>query len=246
MTHSSKIGFNRRVELEWVEYTANLVLAGLDKDAIHRELNSMLSTKLSIGSEAVRGSREKTITILTRIWADVSVPLKPMRDAGLTYLRTVRAEERLPVHWGMTVTAYPFWGVVADMVGRLLRLQESVGIAQVQRRVTEKLGERETVLRSTRYVIHAFVDWGILEKANETGMYCQGKTWLISDLVLLAFVIEAQLRSLGKSSARLDTVLQSPALFPFLFPDHFDFRQISSPRVTVASHNVGETLVSLR
>ena len=56
------------------------------------------------------------------------------------------------VHWCMCMAAYPFFGTVADATGRLLRLQGTAAAAQIQRRLRERLGERETVARAARRV----------------------------------------------------------------------------------------------
>ena len=71
MTKSNRlmeIGINERIKLEWLEYTANLVLAGIDKHSIDISLEELLHERLSVGSQARRGSRGKTISILKKIW----------------------------------------------------------------------------------------------------------------------------------------------------------------------------------
>ncbi len=59
MSHraNNRIGFSQRVRLEWLEQTANLVLAGNDRPAINDSLQDLLKDKVSIGSNAERGSR---------------------------------------------------------------------------------------------------------------------------------------------------------------------------------------------
>jgi hypothetical protein len=49
---TDQIGFSQRVRLEWLEQTANLVLAGNDKAAINQALEELLKDKVSIGSQA--------------------------------------------------------------------------------------------------------------------------------------------------------------------------------------------------
>ena len=71
----------------------------------------------------------------------------------------------------MIMAVYPFWGNVAAHVGRLLRLQETAAAGQVQRRVREQYGERETVSRRVRYVLRSFVDWEVLKETPEKGVY---------------------------------------------------------------------------
>ena len=58
-----------------------------------------------------------------------------LRQDGVRLLQSVHRTERLPLHWGMTMAVYPFWRVVADVTGRLFRLQGAVAPLQVQRRV---------------------------------------------------------------------------------------------------------------
>ena len=68
-------------------------------------------------------------------------PLQELRKDSVHLLQGLRRSERLPLHWGMTMAVYPFWRVVADVTGRLFRLQGTAAPMQVQRRVKELLGE---------------------------------------------------------------------------------------------------------
>ena len=213
----NQVGISQRIRLEWLEATANLALAGQDKEAIQRALNEMLVDKLSVNSRAVRGSRHKTVTILAKIWRSVPPELKALRDDGLERLSALDSVHRQAIHWGMTIAAYPFWGVVAAQTGRLLRLQSTASAAQVQRRVRERHGERQTVSRATARVLRSFVDWGVLEDTKAKGVYVAGKRGEITDPHVAAWLAEALLRSNvggGKPSA----VLRHPSLFPFQLP----------------------------
>jgi len=48
----TQIGFSQRVRLEWLERTANLVLAGNDEATIYNALQELLEAKLSVGGNA--------------------------------------------------------------------------------------------------------------------------------------------------------------------------------------------------
>ena len=119
-----QIGFSQRIHLDWLDYTANLVFAGNPKEEIVAALRERLKEKLSVGSQPVRGNRDKAISILTKVWVTVPRELRPLRDEGLDHLRARDPSDRLLVHWCMCMAVYPFFGTVADAVGRLLRLQE--------------------------------------------------------------------------------------------------------------------------
>ncbi len=118
-----QIGFSQRIRLEWLQYTANLVLAGNDKGAVSSSLQELLKDKVSVGGKAVRGNKEKAITILMKIWLNVPGELEAVRDDGLELLKTLPRKDQIAVHWGMAMAAYPFWATVAANTGRLLRLQ---------------------------------------------------------------------------------------------------------------------------
>ena len=240
----NQVGISQRIRLEWLEAIANLTLAGQDREAVQGALNELLADKLSVNSRAVRGSRHKTITILTKIWHNVPTELKALRDDGLERLPELDCAHRQAVHWGMTIAAYPFWGVVATQAGRLLRLQGTVSAAQVQRRMREQHGERQTVSRAAARVMRSFVDWGVLDDTKAKGVYVAGEQREVTDVQVAAWLAEALLRSSvrgGKPSA----VLRHPSLFPFRLPHVGASRLASQSRGLEALRHglVGEALM---
>jgi len=210
-----QIGFSQRIRLEWLEHTANLALAGCDKESVYRALQELLQSQLSVNGKARRGNREKAITILMKVWITVPDGLKTFRDEGLCLLRNLPADDRIAVHWGMSMAAYPFWGTVAETTGRLLRLQGDAVAAQVQRRVRELLGERETVSRAARRILRSYLDWGVLDETTQKGTYRQGTVRAVTDPELVTWLISAILIASGSKSAPLAAITQGPALFPF-------------------------------
>lgn len=216
MTRGEQIGFSQRIRLEWLEYTANLLLAGNPRDEIVAALSDRLRERLSVGNEPERGNRDKAITILTKVWVTVPKELRTLRDEGLDLLQRVPANDRMLVHWCMCMAAYPFFGTVADATGRLLRLQGATGAAQVQRRLREQLGERETVARAARRILRAFVDWGVLLETGEKGIYRGSANRVVDDLPLSIWAMTAILTAKSSAPRRSAAVLlRGPHLFPF-------------------------------
>ena len=242
-----QIGFSQRIRLEWLQYTANLVLAGNDKGAVNSSLQELLKDKVSIGGKAVRGNKEKAITILMKIWFNVPGELEAVRDDGLGLLKSLPRKDQIAVHWGMAMAAYPFWGAVAGQTGRLLRLQESVAASQIQRRVREQYGERETVSRAARRVIRSFVDWGVLSETTKKGIYSQGRTYSIDDPRLISWLIETSLYARSNGSAAIKDLLDSTSLFPFrLMHVPAEHLVSMSPRLDLLRHGLDDDLVMLR
>jgi hypothetical protein len=209
------IGFSQRVRLEWLEYTTNLVLAGNSKNEIVSALRQRLRDQLSIGKDPERGNRDKAITILMRVWVTVPTEVEALRDEALVLLQRLPLSDRVLMHWCMCMAVYPFFGTVAEATGRLLRLQGTAAAAQVQRRVREQLGERETVSRAARRILRAFVDWGVLVQTTGNGIYRGASKRVVDDVSVILWVVKAVLIAKGDRSLSLSGAFQGPRLFPF-------------------------------
>ena len=215
MKRGGQIGFSQRIHLDWLEYTANLVLAGNPREEIVAALGERLKEKLSVGNQPERGNRDKAITILTKVWVTVPRELQSLRDEGLGHLQCRGPSDRMLVHWCMCMAVYPFFGTVADAVGRLLRLQGTAGAAQVQRRLRERFGERETVARAARRILRAYIDWGVLRETGDKGLYRGAAKRAVDDRSLAVWAIKARLFASGANPRSGSALLRGPHLFPF-------------------------------
>jgi len=218
MNRKTQIGFTQRLQLRWLDRTVGLLSAGNSRAQIKEALTELLMDELSLNGTEGRGSRDKTVTILLKTWVTVPSDLESLRDDALEHYRRRSVEDRLPLHWGMAMAVYPFFAVVGETVGRLLRLQGTATAPQLQRRIRELLGERETVSRATRRVLRTFIDWGVLDDADHKGVYQSTPAHRIKDTRLAAWPIEACLLGTGSSSATIEVISHSPALFPFGLP----------------------------
>ena len=143
----------------------------------------------------------------------------------------------------MTFATYPFCKAVAELVGRSLRLQETAVASQIQRRAREMLGERETVARSTGYVVRAFHEWGVIEETGKQGVYRIHRPLAIKDPRMAAWLFEAYLRAGTNQPVSARNISGSPALFPFDFYA-LNFRQvISDKRFDVSRQGLDEDIV---
>ena len=209
------IGFSQRIRLDWLDYTANAVLAGSPEGEIVAALRERLRERFSLGGDRVSGNRDKAVSILTRVWVTVPDERRPLRDEGLDLLRHADADDRMLVHWCMCMAAYPFFGAVAEATGRLLRLQGTAAAAQVQRRLRERLGERETVARAARRVLRAFIDWGVLVETGGKGLYRGAAKRIAEDGPITVWVLKAMLSAGRGTPQSPSALLRAPRLFPF-------------------------------
>lgn len=242
----TQIGLDRLVRLKWLEKTASLCLADNHAETIARILKTDLSEHFQPDESVVRGSIDKAITVLLNVWAKAPRDLEPLRREGIDLLKRLPEKERIAVHWGMIMAVYPFWASVAAQVGRLLRLQGSVAAAQVQRRVREQYGERETVSRRVRYVLRSYVDWGVLNEAESKGVYGAPSALPVDDLSLISWVVEASLHARPSLTAPLRDLIDSPSLFPFrLKPIRAESLLATSRHIDLFPHGLDDELVVL-
>jgi hypothetical protein len=243
----TQIGVDRLVRLKWLEQTASLVLAGNDDATIKAILQADLKDSFRSDNPDVRGSIDKSITILLKVWLRAPAGLESLRIGGLDLLKYLPSHDHIAVHWGMVMAVYPFWASVALQTGRLLKLQGSAAATQVQRRIREQYGERETVSRRARYVLRSYMDWGVLSETSEKGIYTAGTCLAVDDSRLIVWLVEASLHARANGSAPLKDVIDSPSLFPFhLKSIHGESLVATSVNVDVLRHGLDDDLVMLR
>lgn len=216
------IGFDRELNLSWLDLAAGLVLEGFDVDQIRQELIARLANEIP-GSEACR----KTVTVLTRIWSRVPEEHQALRAEALALLPRLPPEERLWLHWGMSLLAYPFFHDVAGTVGRLLHLQGEVESAQVLRRIRETWGQRTTLKRAVPRTLRTCLAWGVIREVPSARYVYEAASPRQTDdptlaLWLMECILQSSLGPIAHNGRQLPLaeLVQSPAAFPFDLTPH--------------------------
>jgi len=246
VTAKVQMGFKNRVRLEWLDQTAELVLAGKSPAEVRQLLDSFLADKLSVGGQAEAGNRSIVIGICYKIWVKPPQPLLSLNKDGLKLINRLSLSERLPIHWGMSMAAYPFVGQVGAIVGKLLQLQGTITTAQIIRRVQEQLGTSEAISRATRRMVSNFVDWGVLQDTEKAGELEAASKVEITDPQIIGWLLEAALLASGAQVQTLSTLTNNPSLFPFKLAEPIAQVIETNPRLEVLYHSLNQSLVTLR
>ncbi|GAB4276140.1 MAG: hypothetical protein Kow0056_06420 [Coriobacteriia bacterium] len=242
-----QVGLDRPVRLYWMERTVTLLQSGLDDSEIKRTLQAEMEPYFQSDANTSRGSLDKTITVLMRIWVRTPQPVTGLRGRAVELLPNLAEEERIAVHWGMTMAVYPFWGSVALSAGRLLRLQGRASARQVQLRLREQYGQRETVSRRARYVLRSYHDWGVLRESGKRGVYVQGSVLPVAREDLTAWLVEALLLSVPDGRASWSSIKSSQRLFPFRLETVSAVHALgSTASLEIVRHALDDELVALR
>jgi hypothetical protein len=213
MNRRANIGFDRRIDLDWLDAAAAHAAAGAPTDQMRAYLWRLLEGAVS--GHKVNSARGKTVTVLNHIWGEVPGPAALLRERAAAQLEGSTPEERLALHWAMMVGTYPVFTDTAAAVGRLLTLQGSFTLAHLTRRLVGIWGERSTLERAGQRIVRSMVQWGVIQDTATRGMYeavpQRRKIGPSASTVL----IEAVLIDAAKALALIDQLTKHPALFPF-------------------------------
>ena len=231
-----RIGFDRVIRLAWLDQGALLAHELRDAEARRAALVDHLASEVS-GEKA----RRNTVTVLTRIWWRVPEARIPMRDEALPQVVHLAPEDRVALHWGMALLAYPLFRDVATIIGRLLGLQGDFKLAQLSRRIGAEWGNRTTLEYAVPRILRSLADWGVLQATDEVGVYraspqaCaeayhvaarasglhsrdRRRSIAPSDPELALWLLEAALRTRCTAAVPVTDLLRAPELFPFTIP----------------------------
>ncbi|MGO8024869.1 hypothetical protein [Rhizobium leguminosarum] len=203
---SPQIGFDRYIQLDWAA-TALRIRAGM---ATVEDLMEVLDS-----SHAGAAAKKKTRTVLNRLWLEPRPDLVDFADRGVQiYLDA--AEISVPaLTWGMAIATYPFFGKVAEIVGRLTALQGDCSSAEIHRRMAEMYGEREGTRRMTNMILQSQASWGAIDRLDKGRLIVRRQATNLHGAPLGAWLAEACLRY-SRRALLVTNIEANPIIYPFV------------------------------
>lgn len=231
-----QIGFDRFIQLDWAAAALNVRAgkAGVD------DMVALLDTA-RLGIEA----KKKTRTVLNRLWLDPRAELLEYADRGVGIYKTQPTIPVTALCWSMAVAVYPFFGKVAELVGRLSAIQGDCAAAEVHRRMSETYGEREGTRRMTNMVIQSQASWGAVERVEKGKRIVRPSPMVIDNDELAVWLIEAAVRYVGKPLS-VPGLQSLPVLFPFTFTGSLAYLVSNSKNLQLRSEGPSNQFVELR
>lgn len=231
-----KIGFDRFIALEWAA-TALRVRAGTDtSDEMELQLEK---TGLSVAA------RKKIRTVLNRLWLEPRSELADFSARGIATFRNDPTVSISALTWGAAIATYPFFGKVAELVGRLSALQGDCASAEIHRRMSEVYGEREGTYRMTNMVLQSQASWGAVERVEKGKRVIRLTPTPIDNDELTAWLIEAAVRYAGKPVS-VPSLQSLPMLFPFTLTRPLAYVVSNSPNLDLRSEGPSNQFAALR
>lgn len=239
MSTTQRIGFGKKIRLDWLALGLRLRAAGADFEAAREPLSVRIG-ETNKGKVAIT----KALSNVRQVIFEPPEGNEVFTRAGIELLRAHGDSSALEIAWGLSLVSYSFFALTVETTGRLLRLNESFTAAELVRRLTEKTGDRGFVGRVGRYNLSSILDWGVLALSPETKKYQRGQLRKVRHGEIAAWLLEATLKTSGKSALPLQQLCASPVLFPFEL-SVLPATAIASlnPRLTVSRLSLNEELV---
>lgn len=231
-----QIGFDRFIQLEWVTAALKYRAGFIDMD----EFNQILDAA-GLGVAA----RKKSRTVLNRLWLEPRTELADFANRGLEIYKADPKVSITALTWGVAIATYPFFGKVAELVGRLSALQGDCASAEVHRRMSEVYGEREGTSRNCNMVLQSQANWGTIERIEKGKRLVRLPPITIDNNQLLVWLIEAGLRYLAKPIS-VSSLQSLAVLYPFVHDQSLTYLLSNSPILEIRSEGVGNQVVSLK
>jgi hypothetical protein len=220
------IGFNRVITLDWLDAIASLCLEKVSYSTLRDELVQI--TKERLTGEV---SQRKTIDILTAIWVRIDNQyILGLRDQALQLFQmTTSSEDRLWLHYGMTLVTYPFFRLCVSEIGKMGRVDGEFSNQALKSRVSGEIGNLGAVSRSVRYIVQSLKEWGLLLPGNEKGNYSvQKNIFRASSINLEIWLLACALYAHPSTQLPFPDLIRLAELFSFRFTVSTDHLRNSS------------------
>lgn len=234
---TSHIGFDRFIQLDWVVCVVKIRAGSAHLEDLNELLNSA-----GLGKEALAKTRTKLNGLGLRPQPD----LADFVDRGWAVVQGYsRIDPIVAFAWGVAIATYPFFGKIAEIVGRLTLIQGDCSALEIHRRMGEVYGDREVTKRATQAVLQTQAGWGAVERVAKGKRVVRLAPTSIDHDEVTAWLIEAALRYSGKPLS-VSSLQSLPVLFPFTLSRPLAYVVSNSSNLDLRSEGPGNQLVALR
>jgi hypothetical protein len=207
------IGFSRTITLDWLDVTASLCVQNFEPLKIRQHLAETISGTVH-GTHAQR----KTIDVLSAVWVKTEKSAPQIRQQALAIFPTLSSsEERLWLHYGMTLVCYPFFRKCAAAIGQVSRTEELITRKMIKDRIAGDYGHLGALDRSVERIIASLTNWGSLANTDQKQNYHILLRRFSSSENLQSWLLTCALFAHPSEAIPFDDLVHLPELYPFKF-----------------------------
>lgn len=207
------LGFSRTILMDWLDVTASLRSENVDPSEIRQRLTTTISGVVN-GVEAQR----KTIDVLSAIWVKTGTTVPIIHKEALAMFPTLNSsEERLWLHYGLTLVSYPIFWRCVGAIGQAGRTKEFITRRSIKERLSGEYGHFGSLDRSVERIMASLTDWGALERTEGKKEYCIVTRKFRSSEALQSWLLTCALQAHPSDAIPFNDLVRLPELYPFNF-----------------------------
>ncbi|OJX40541.1 MAG: hypothetical protein BGO78_06015 [Chloroflexi bacterium 44-23] len=212
------IGFSRTILLDWMDVTASLCIQNVEPLRIRQVLSNTISGSVT-GTDAQR----KTIDVLSAIWVKTEKSAPQIRKEALLIFPTLTTtEERLWLHYGMTLLCYPIFRKVTAAIGQISRTEDIITRTMIKDRIAGDYGHLGALDRSVERMLASLTNWGALANTDQKQNYKILLRHFRSSENLQRWLLSCALFAHPSGGIPFEDLVHLPELFPFQFTIRVD------------------------
>lgn len=228
-----RIGFDRFIKHSWAT-------AALDVRAGQASVDDLAALLERDGLSAA--ARKKTRTVLNRLWLEPRADTSDFVDRAVIHYQA--GAPAMVLHWGVAIATYPFFAHVAGLVGRLTGIQGDCSASEVQRRMSERYGEREGTYRMTNMVLQSQADWGAISRVAGKTRLVRNADKPVHGIELTGWLLEAAVRSTGRPIPAA-AMASLAILYPFSLSESVGYSADANRHLELRSVGAGKEMIAL-
>ncbi len=164
-------------------------------------------------------TRRIALDILVNIWGKSAQTHSALHaDGAALFASSSTVNDRLWLHYGMTLLVYDFFRSSVLVIGQLSRYQETITPREVKHKLISQLGQLGSVDKAAERVIFSLRDWGILVATEQRYVYRPLRGHFpASNPALEEWLLAAALTAHAAGELPFADLVRLPELFPFRF-----------------------------
>lgn len=231
------VGFDQKILLDHLNYTMNEA-SYTKKEEMYKKLDQYLIKDIK-GNK----SRKNAITILMKIWYLDKKTNTSIQKRAFKLLPQLDSQERIAIHWGMTLLTYPFFKDIASEIGRLASGQHDFSSSQIYRKMKALYGDRRRVEVAYQAVLTSMKNWGVIIQKKQ-GVYMLPEKIKIFNNNIINWLVGAAMISSKREYVQIDKVPTLLYLFPFSFNINTGFLDKSIFEIT--NQGINKTIIGIK
>ncbi len=238
---NKNIGFRRNIYLSWLDATAAACVEMGNINDIRARLEPIVEQQISS-----KENRRMAIDILLNIWAKTGDTYPELRNEAVSlFAQSDIPEERIWLHYGLTMLYYDFFRLASATIGQISRYSDDITPKEVKKRIFAELGQLGAVDKATERVVFSLRNWGILTDGDDRYTYKPLRHSLTATRPEIEqWLLEAALTVHPAEELPFSDLVRLPELFPFRFTLQVDDLRRSS-RFEVHRQGLGWDMVRL-